>query len=127
MTNPIRSFILCSVFAASVALAAPQAPSEQPEAHNLRQRLALTRDQQSQFRAINQDRKAQLSSVQGDTSLSPSARKQKVKAIRADAETKIRAMLTETQLAEYDQIKRERHEEALRNRQTAVPPAAPPQ
>jgi hypothetical protein len=130
MTNPLRSFVLCSLFAATALFAGPQQPPpEQPPVQRtavpLRQRLALSRDQQAQFRAINQDRKAQVNAVQADTSLSPSARRQKIKEIHAAAETKLRGMLNENQLAEYDQIKRERREQGLRNRQTALPPLPP--
>jgi hypothetical protein len=112
-----------------VTFAAPQQPPQSVEraAPTLRQRLALSKDQLAQFRAINQDRKTRLNAVQADTTLAPSARKQKAKEIHADAETKIRAMLNENQLAEYDQIKRERREQALRNRQTTLPQTAPPQ
>jgi protein CpxP len=127
MKKSIRPFILCTFLAATALLAAPQQPRDEsvPMQHNgsaLRQRLALTRDQQIQIRAINRDRKAQFAAVQSDSSLSPSDRKQKNKAIHRDAETKIRAILTEDQRAEYDQIKREHREQTLRNRETALPP-----
>ncbi len=129
MIKPIRSFLLCTLFACSVAFAAPQQPPP-PAGQNLspappqtlRQRLALTKDQAIQFRAINRDRKEQVTAAQADQSLSPSARKQKIRSIHAAAETKIRAILNENQLAEYDQIKNERHEKSVRNHETALPP-----
>ena len=108
MTKPIRSFLLCTLFACSMAFAAPQQPPTDqapppPQPQTLRQRLALTKEQ-----AV--------------ASLSPSARKQKIRSIHAAAEMKIRAILNENQLTEYDQIKREHHEQAVRNHQTALPP-----
>ena len=110
-----------------MAFAAPQQPPTDqapppPQPQTLRQRLALTKEQAVQFRAINRDRKEQVTAAQTDASLSPSARKQKIRSIHAAAEMKIRAILNENQLTEYDQIKREHHEQAVRNHQTALPP-----
>jgi hypothetical protein len=129
LKQPIRSIFLCVLLAAPMAFAAPQQTQGDTrpiarETPALAQRLALSRDQRVQFHAINQDRKAQLEAVKADATLSPSARKQKVKEIHAETETKIRAMLNQNQLQEYDQIKRERREEALRKRETTVPPTA---
>lgn len=131
MIKPIRSFILCTIFATSALLTTPLQAQNNPkplqrDTPTLRQRLALSKDQQAQFRAIVEDKKAQLNAVHADTSLSPSERKQKIKAIHVGAETKIRAMLNENQLAEYDQIKQERREQAIRKRQTALPPTTQP-
>jgi len=126
MTKLIRSFLLCTLFACGMTFAAPQQPIDQklapPPPQTMRQRLALTKDQAVQFRAINRDRKEQVTAAQADQTLSPSARKQKIRSIHAAAETKIRAILNENQLTEYDQIKREHHEQAVRNRQSALPP-----
>jgi hypothetical protein len=140
MKNPIRLFLLGGALSTSIVFATLQQSQGDPkpiqrDTPSLRQRLALTRDQQVQFRAINKDRKAQLDAVQADTSLTPSTRKQKVKEIHGAAETKIRAMLNQNQLDEYDQIKRERREAAIRKRETTTPApqnttppdAAPPQ
>jgi hypothetical protein len=124
MKNTLASLILCTLFAAATSFATPQQPlsPQPPPAQSLRNRLALTADQQRQFRAINRERKEQLAAVQADTSLSPHTRRQKIKDIHLDAEARIHAMLNENQQAEYDQIKRERREKAERDRQTALPP-----
>ena len=133
MKNPLRLLLLCGTLASAIILAAPQQPQGdttpiQHDTPSLRQRLALTRDQQAQFHAINKDRKEQLDAVRADASLALSARRQKVKEIHAEAEGKIRAMLNQNQLDEYDQIKRERREAAIRKRQTTTPApqSAPP-
>lgn len=132
MNNPMRPILVCSLLVAGVALATPQQAQNNPyppqrETQTLRERLALSREQQAQFQAIRQDRKAQLSALEADTSLSPAAHRQKSKAIHAAAESRIRAILNENQLTEYDQILRERREAALRKRQTTVAPTTPPQ
>ena len=98
-----------------------ESAAAQHERTNLRQRLALNAGQVAQLRSINQERKAQLDTVKNDASLPAAAKRQKVKEIHASAESKIRGMLTENQQAEYDQIKRERREQALRQRQAAQP------
>ncbi len=130
MKNRMRSLLLFAVLSTSVVvLAAPQQQlqndSKPPSIAN---RLALTHDQQVQFKAIHKDQKAQLAAVTADTTLSPRARKQKVKEIHLAAEGKIRAILNQNQLEEYEQIKRERQEAAKMKREGAapMPPAAPP-
>lgn len=129
MKNLLRSILLFAVLSTSAAVllagqqqtpgtAPPPAQREMPVAR----RLALSQDQRVQFRAIHKEEKAQLEAVQTDASLSPRVRRQKMKEIRADAETKIRAMLNQNQLDEYDQIKREHLEDAARRRETTINP-----
>lgn len=128
MKNLTFSLILCVTLAVTATFALPQnngAPPPAPPAHSgtaMRQRLALSRDQQEQIRAINQDRKGQLNAVQTDPSLSSRERKRRSRAIRLDADAKIRGLLNEDQRAEYDEMKRERRERTSLNRQTALPP-----
>jgi hypothetical protein len=91
------------------------------EASALHQRLALSADQQAKLRAILRDRKAQMLAIRGDASLTPHARREKTRDARALADGQIRSMLNENQLAEYDQILRERAETSARKRQTSMP------
>ncbi len=133
MTKQLRPFlVLFAVLSTSVViLATPQqqSPDSRPLAPvtpPLAKRLALSHDQQIQFKAIHKDQKAQLDAVQADASLTPQARRQKTKEIHAETESKIRAMLNQNQLDEYDQIKRERREAAKLKRETGqTEPAAP--
>ncbi len=140
MKKPPYIFLLGAIWAASLAYAAPQqseppqpqqqqtprdiqpAPAPPYETTNLRQRLALNADQVAQLHAINKDRKAQAAAIQSDASLSKPERRQKLKSVQVAADSKIRAMLTENQAAEYDQILRERREKQASRRQTALPP-----
>jgi hypothetical protein len=131
MKNRISSLVLFAVLSTSVVvLATPQQSQTQTDLKppSIAKRLALTHDQQVQFKAIHKDQKAQLDAVTADTTLSPRARKQKVKEIHLAADTKIRAILNQSQLEEYDQIKRERQEAAKMKREgtAPMPPAAPP-
>jgi hypothetical protein len=136
MINRINSLVLFAVLSTSVvALATPQQSQTQTDLKppSIAKRLALTHDQQVQFKAIHKDQKAQLDAVTADTTLSPRARKQKVKEIHLAADAKIRAILNQNQLEEYEQIKRERQEAAKMKREgvapmpPAPPPSAPPQ
>ena len=127
MYKTVRSIVLGAFLGATCMVAAPQEPQNNSKPMinreaTMPERLALTADQKTQFRAIVQNRRDQVEAIRNDTSLSAAARKEKMKAVRMDSNAKIRAMLNENQLAEYDQILRERHEKAIRNKQTALPP-----
>ena len=124
----VPSLFLCAALSASVALAAPQQSSDSTKPLPrvdvpLYDRLALSHEQKAQFHAIGRDRKVQIDAVQADASLSPRARREKMRDIRAAAETKIRSILNQNQLDEYDQWKRERQERAISRRDTTM--AAP--
>jgi len=87
------------------------------EIANIRERLALSADQQNKIRDIFLARQNQIAALRADTSLLQPARREKVKAVRADAEAKFRAVLNENQLDEYEEILKERRE-----RQSALAP-----
>jgi len=86
----------------------------QREVAALRDRLALSADQQIKARTIFQDRQAAIAEIRDDGWFWPSERREKIKAIRGESEAKFRALLNENQLDEYDEILRERREHALR-------------
>jgi len=129
MKNLISSLFLCGALSASITLAAPfqsatDATKPLPRANDpLFERLALSHEQKAQFHSINRERKMQINAVEADTSLSPRARREKIRDIRAASETKLRSILNQNQLDEYDQFKRERHERTVRRQETTM--AAP--
>ncbi len=95
----------------------------QREIAAIRDRLALSADQQSKIHAVFEDRQAQIAASRSDNSLTMAARREKVKTIRAEAESKFRALLNENQIDEYEEILRERRERALQRKQeTALAP-----
>jgi hypothetical protein len=126
MYKTIRSIALCALLWTTCAIGAPQEAQNDSKQVNreatIQERLALTADQKAQFRAILQSRHDQAASIKNDASLSSAGRKEKIKAVRLETDTKIRGLLDENQLAEYDQILKERREKAVRNRETALPP-----
>ena len=83
----------------------------------IRERLALSADQQMKVRTIFQNRQAQVAVIRGDNSLSPPDRREKIREARAVADTQLRALLNQNQLDEYDEILRERRERTLQRKQ----------
>lgn len=90
------------------------------EIAGVRDRLALSADQQSKMRVIFQERQAQVAAIRQDGELMPGAKRERIKAARQDAEAKFRGLLNENQLEEYDQILRERRLRALEKQRQAV-------
>jgi hypothetical protein len=90
------------------------------EVVTIRDRLALSVEQQLKMRALFQDRQLQIAAARSDASLSMAARREKIKGIRADTDVKFRALLNENQIDEYDEILRERREHALQKKQESA-------
>ncbi len=90
------------------------------EVNAIRDRLALSAEQQSKIRAIFQQRQEQVAAIRADNSLTPPARREKIKATRLEADTKFRGLLNEDQLDEYEEILRERRERAMKLKQEAA-------
>ncbi len=125
MKNLLRSLFLCIALSAFVTLAAPQQSPSDPKPATTRenplyQRLALSREQKAQLHAINRERKAQIEAAEADASLSTRSRREKIRDIRSATETKIRSILNQNQLEEYDQLKRERHERMVLQHETTL-------
>jgi hypothetical protein len=76
----------------------------------LTKRLNLTSDQQSKLLPILTDQKQQFESIRNDTSLAQKDRFQKMKAVREDSNTKIEALLTDSQKQTYAQMKEQARE-----------------
>ncbi len=70
--------------------------------------LDLTTEQKAQIKAISQDQKARILTVNSDTSLSPAAKKAQIKAIRADGQARINAVLTPAQQAKLKANRQEK-------------------
>jgi hypothetical protein len=65
-------------------------------------------------------RDEQVSAVQNDTTLTPKERHAKLLAIRADATSRLRNILTDTQRTAYDQMIQEDRERAKAKKQASV-------
>jgi periplasmic protein CpxP/Spy len=133
MRKQIFSLALSTLFGLGVAMAAPQAtaPAQSQdqstapqnghwagrheadpnkEVQRLTKKLNLTADQQNQILPILQNRQQQMESVRNDSSLSAQDRRAKFQSIREDADTKIRAVLNDSQKKTYDEMQQQMRE-----------------
>lgn len=137
MKKQICSLALSALFGLGVAIAAPQAqdqsappPTAGPTGHRqadpnrqlqmLSKRLSLSPAQQNQILPILTGRQQQMENLRSDNSLSPKDRHEKMRAIREDADTQIRAVLSDNQKQTYDQMRqqmRERQQQRREDRQ----------
>lgn len=119
--------VLATVVLAALSLSAGQ-PSfaghgKQGQKHEgggigkMAQELGLTDAQKTQIATILQTARQQSQAVKADTTLTPEAKKDKLKAIRKDAMTQVRALLTPEQIEKMKQL---RHQ----NKKGKVAPAA---
>lgn len=83
-------------------------PNPQHQTKKMARELGLTPGQQSKIEPLLADRDQQLQSVRSDTTLLQKDRKVKLRAIRQDSDSKIEALLSDTQKQQYEQIKQSR-------------------
>lgn len=107
--------------------ATAQAPAQRPahvpnprhQAKKMAKALALTPDQVSKIEPILADRDQQVQSLRSDTTLAPNDRKAKMHSIRQESDTRIEAILNDTQKQQYEQIKQSH--KANRHQQATAP------
>jgi Spy/CpxP family protein refolding chaperone len=145
MDTTKATFILGALLSASMVFAqapeaapapdanAPQAAQTQPGnfkrnvdpsqmAAHLGKRLGLTGDQTAQIAPIIANRRQQMQTLRADASLTPKDRHAKVRAIMQDSNTKIEAVLNDTQKQQFEQMLANRR--AHRRNHQAQPPQA---
>jgi Spy/CpxP family protein refolding chaperone len=81
-----------------------QAPAMRGPGSMIAEKLTLTDDQKAKIKGIQEAAKAQIETVQKDTSLSQDAKQAKQKEIRKSAEEQIHALLTPEQLKELREM-----------------------
>jgi periplasmic protein CpxP/Spy len=104
-----------------------QSPAQQPthvpnprhQAKRMAKQLSLTPDQVSKIEPILADRDQQVQSVRSDTTLASNDRKAKMHSIRQESDSRIEAILNDTQKQQYEQIKQSR--KANRQQQAVAP------
>lgn len=85
-------------------------PDPNQQVKRLTKELKLTSDQQSQILPILTDRASKVDAIRADTSLTQDDRRSKMKSLREESETKIKAILTDEQKQKYDQMQQHMRE-----------------
>ena len=137
MKKQIIALAFSSLFGLGAVLASPQtqdpaqAQNTAPQANHERQwhkpdpnhqvrmltkRLNLTQDQQNQILPILTATQQQMESIFNDSSLSRKERHEKVSAIREQSESQLKAVLNDTQKAQYDQLRQQQRERMQQRR-----------
>ncbi len=94
-------------------------PNPRHQAKKMAKELNLTPDQVSKIEPILADRDQQVQGLRSDTTLAPSDKKAKMHGIRQDSDSRIEAILTDTQKQQYEQIKQAH--KANKHQQPAAP------
>ena len=109
------------------ATPAPQRPRMGSD--GLMKSLGLTDDQKTKAKPVFDDMMTQMRSLRGDTTLSPTDKRAKMKQIRDDATTKLKDILTPDQLAKWQKMgpgsRRPPAPPSADGSAPAAPPAAP--
>lgn len=144
MKRQVSSLLFSAILAAGFAIAAPQEPSAAPappaqdhaqrgpmdpnrQLQRMTKQLNLTSDQQNQILPILTGTQDQMKSIRGDSSLSDTDRRAKMRSLHEDTQAKIKAVLTDDQKKRFDEMQQRMRDRARDNRHdTAAPNAAPP-
>lgn len=140
MKNRFCSVVLSTLFGLGMAIAAPTPQDQTPPPQNnpdgggqrgggprqmdpnrqlemLTKRLKLNSDQQSKILPVLQNRVQQMESLRSDSSMSREDRQAKMRSIREDADTQIRAVLNDKQKKQYDDMQQEMRERQQQRRE----------
>ena len=77
-------------------------------ANKLKEKLSLTDSQTVAVKTITLEAAQKKMEIKADSTLDKTARKEKMKAIRTDADAKIKAVLTADQQTKYDEMKKKK-------------------
>jgi protein CpxP len=96
------------------------------ELTHLTKMLNLSNDQRTQVRPILQDRHDQMMQIHQDASLAQPDKMAKMKALDADSNTKLEALLNDQQKSKYEKMIQHRQEQMERMRAERQSGGAPP-
>ena len=122
-----------AAFAQDAPAAAPDAAAQQGGGHRqpptpdeqvarMTKRYNLSADQQTQIKPIVADAQQKMMALRGDSSMSRDDKMAKMKSIHEDSNTKISAILNDTQKAQFAQDQ-QRMQERMMQRGGGAPPA----
>jgi len=84
------------------------APNPDRMAKHLGKKLGLSSDQVNQIKPVLEDRAQKMQALRADTTLSQQDRRAKARDIMQDSNTKIEAVLNDTQKQQFEQMLQER-------------------
>ncbi len=87
--------------------------------------LGLTAEQQTQMKALMVEEKAAADAVRDDASLTPEQKKEKLKGIRKDFQTKRQALMTPEQRKKAEEMRAKHPEGGPRHKGEGKPEGAP--
>ena len=104
-------------------------PAMDPEqqVQRMKQQLNLTDDQVSQIRPLLADEQKQSMAVRSDTTMSREDKQAKMQSLRQDSMAKVRAILTDAQKSQYDEMIAKRQQMMQQRRQQGGDAPAPNQ
>ncbi len=100
----------------------PGNPDEQ--VRHLTRELNLTSDQQAQVRQVIEQRDAQVAQLRTNTAVTGPQRREQMKSIWMDSDTKVRAVLTDEQKQKFDAMRAQQMERRQGMRGGGPPPPA---
>jgi Spy/CpxP family protein refolding chaperone len=99
-----------------------QPPTPDEQVARMTKRYNLSADQQSQIKPIVADAQQKMMALRGDSSMSRDDKMAKMKSLHEDSNTKISAILNDTQKAQFAQDQ-QRMQERMMQRGGGAPPA----
>jgi periplasmic protein CpxP/Spy len=85
-----------------------KAPDPQRQTMRIAKKLGLTADQQAKIEPILADRDQQVQNLRANTNLDPKERRAQLHGVVRDSDSKIEALLNDTQKQQYEQLKQDR-------------------
>jgi protein CpxP len=95
-------------------------PNPQHQAKRMAKKLGLSSDQKAQIEPILADRDQQMQNLRNNATLTPQDRKAQIRGIVQGSDSKIEAILNDTQKQQYEQMKQE-HRARKQQAQSSIP------
>jgi hypothetical protein len=103
----------------------PHNMSPEQQAAHLAKALKLSADQENQIKPILADRQQQMEALRHDTSMSQPDKFAKMKSLRDDSNSKIEAVLNDTQKQRFEQMQARQQQRWQQKQQGAAPANSP--
>lgn len=112
--------------AASTMAPAHRTSDPQRQAHRLARKLQLNAQQTAAIEPILQNRMQQAEQLRADSTVSPRDRRSRMRAINQDADSRLQAVLTDSQRQQYQQMLQQAKQRRQARKDAAGNPQAAP-